>query len=73
MEVHVLRIREDNEGNCVMLHIRLFDHDITLVTLYGLKVDTPELYARLKSYIYSNLIILLLLCVGIGTLYKTLT
>ena len=34
-----------------MLHIHLFDHDITLVSLYGPNIDSPEFYARLERYI----------------------
>ena len=47
IEAEVLRVREDNEGNFIMLHIHLFDHDITLVSLYGPNIDSPEFYAHL--------------------------
>ena len=48
MEAEVLRVREDNEGNFVILHIHLFDYDINL---YGPNLDSPEFYARLEIYI----------------------
>ena len=51
MEAEVLRVREDNEGNFVMLHIHMFDYDITVVSLYGPNLDSPEFYARLERYI----------------------
>ena len=49
--VNVLRSKEDNEGNFVILHIKLNDHDITLVSLYGPNIDSPEFYSELEKYV----------------------
>ena len=51
VKVEILKIKEDNEGNFILLHIRLFDHDITLVSLYGPNTDSPQFYTRLENYI----------------------
>ena len=31
----------DSKGNVVILHIRIFDYDITLLSLYGPNTDSP--------------------------------
>ena len=49
--VNVLRSIEDNEGNFVILHIKLNDYDITLVSLYGPNIDSPEFYSELERYV----------------------
>lgn len=51
VKAEILRIREDDEGNFILLHIRLCGHDITLVSLYGPNVDSPQFYTRLEDYI----------------------
>ena len=51
VKVEIVKIKEDNEGNFILLHIRLFDHDITLVSLYGPNTDSPQFYTRLENYI----------------------
>ena len=49
--VEVLRSREDNEGNFVILHIKLNEYDITLVSIYGPNLDSPEFYNELEKYV----------------------
>ena len=49
--VDVKRVKEDKDGNFVMLDMRLFDYDLTLVALYGPNIDSPGFYEKLEQNI----------------------
>ena len=49
--VDVKRIEEDQDGNFIILDLKLFEYDITLINLYGPNTDCPNFYTLLEKRI----------------------
>ena len=47
-EQNVKRIKTDNNGNFMMLHMVIDDKEITLVNIYGPNDDNPQFYENFK-------------------------
>ena len=49
--VDVKRIEEDQDGNFIILDLKLFEYDVTLINLYGPNTDCPNFYTLLEKSI----------------------